>query len=63
MKQNDLKETPELVWSSHKTTIRNTSQKWLKVIDKDLSGDVKLDVFKDLAEITIPKLINVTRDR
>ena len=36
---------------------------WLKVIEKDLSGNVKLDVFKDPAEITITKLINVTRDR
>ena len=36
---------------------------WLKVIEKGLSGNVKLDVFKDLAEITIMKLINVTRDR
>ena len=36
---------------------------WLKVIEKDLSGNVKLDVFKDPAEITITKLINVTGDR
>ena len=36
---------------------------WLKVIEEDLSGNVKLDVFKDPAEITIMKLINVTRDR
>ena len=33
---------------------------WLKVIEKDLSGNVKLDVFKDPAEITITKLTNVT---
>ena len=36
---------------------------WLKVIEKDLSGNVKLNVFKDPAEITITKLINVTGDR
>ena len=36
---------------------------WLKVIEKDLSGNVKLDVFKDPAAITITKLINETRDR
>ena len=50
--------------------IRTTKRKggkakttWLKVIEKDLSGNVKPDVFKDPAEITIMKLINVTRDR
>ena len=35
---------------------------WLKVIEKDLSGKVKLDVFKDAVEIAIMKLINVARD-
>ena len=51
-------------------TLRTTKRKgekakttWLKVIEKDLSGNVKLDVFKDPAEITITKLINVTRGR
>ena len=50
--------------------IRTTKRKrgkakttWLKVTEKDLSDNVKLDVFKDPAEITIMKLINVTRDR
>ena len=36
---------------------------WLKVIEKDLRGNIKLDVSKDPAEITITKLINVTRNR
>ena len=61
-------ETPARI-SLHEA-LRTTKRKrgkakttWLKVIEKDLSGNVKLDVFKDPAEITITKLINVTRDR
>ena len=46
-----------------KRKIGKAKTTWLKVIEKDLNGNVKLDVFKDPAEITIMKLINVTRDR
>ena len=59
-------ETPARI-SLHEA-LRTTKRKrgkakttWLKVIEKDLSGNVKLDAFKDPAEITITKLINVTR--
>ena len=57
-------ETPARI-SLHQA-LRTTKRKggkakttWLKVIEKDLSGNIKLDP----AEITITKLINVTRDR
>ena len=57
-------ETPARIslYEALRTTKRKRGEaKTLKVIEKDLSGNVKLDVFKDPVEITITKLINVTR--
>ena len=61
-------ETPARIslYEALKTTKRKRGKAkttWLKVTEKDLSGNVKLDVFDDPVEITVMKLINVTRDR
>ena len=61
-------ETPARIslYEALKTTKRKRGKAktaWLKVIEKDLSGNVKFDVFDDPAEITVTKLINVTRNR
>ena len=61
-------ETPARI-SLHEA-LRETKRKkgkpkttWLKLIESDLKGHVKLDIYKEEAEKTLLKLTEVTRDR